>query len=302
MGMQLKHIISTKQFDIPLIDSIFDIADNMPHSNKSMDNRIMASLFYEPSTRTRFSFETAMLRLGGQVITSDNMKESSSVSKGETLEDTIKVLNSYVDIIVLRHNEEGAAERASKVSSVPIINAGDGSGEHPSQALLDLYTIKKEIGRTANLCIAIVGDLKYGRTVHSLVYLLSKYKDICFRFVSPESLQLPDEIKTYLAENRIDFKEGGDLKDFTSEIDVLYQTRVQKERFTNAMDFERVRDKIILTRALVNRMKSNSIILHPLPRTNEIPLVIDTDHRAAYFKQAAYGLKIRKALLKYLFE
>ncbi len=262
----------------------------------------MGSLFYEPSTRTRFSFETAMLRLGGQIISSDNMRETSSVSKGETLEDTIKVLNNYVDVIVLRHNEEGAALRASRVSNIPIINAGDGPGEHPTQALLDLYTIRQELGRTDNLNFAIVGDLSNGRTVHSLIYLLAKFENVSLQLVSPDSLRLPNEIKQYLIDHNIVFREMSDLSSVITEIDVLYQTRIQKERFVKEEDFILVRDQIMLTKPLVNRMKKQSIIMSPLPRTNEIPVLIDTDHRAVYFKQTAYGLKIRKALLKLLFE
>ena len=297
----MKNIISTKDFDPEFITHIFGIADSQNHGNFPLEGKIMASLFYEPSTRTRFSFETAMLRLGGQFITGDNMRQTTSVSKGETLDDTIKVLNNYVDVIVLRHYEEGASARAAEISNIPIINAGDGSGEHPTQALLDLYTIKQELHRVDNLSVAIVGDLKNGRTVHSLIYLLAKYPNVNFKLVSPKQLVLPEEIKSYLQENKIEFEEMEDLSEVIKEVDVLYETRVQKERFTDKKAYEEVKDKIILTRPLVDSMKEHSIIMHPLPRTNEIPPIIDTDHRAIYFKQTAYGLQIRKALLLYLF-
>jgi aspartate carbamoyltransferase catalytic subunit len=297
----MKHILSTKDFDPEFITHIFGIADSQNHNNSPLQGKIMASLFYEPSTRTRFSFEVAMLRLGGQFITGDNMRETSSVSKGETLEDTIKVLNNYVDVIVLRHFEEGASALAASISNIPIINAGDGSAEHPTQALLDLYTIKQELGRMDNLNVAIVGDLKNGRTVHSLIYLLSKYPNVSFKLVSPKELSLPQENKQYLLDNKINFEELEDLENVIKDVDVLYETRVQKERFDDQKAYEEVKDKIILTGALVDTMKDHSIIMHPLPRTNEIPPIIDTDHRAIYFKQTAYGLQIRKALLLYLF-
>lgn len=297
----MDNILSTKDFTPEFISQIFAIADSQNHNDSPLRGKIMASLFYEPSTRTRFSFETAMLRLGGHIITGDNMRETSSVSKGETLEDTIKVLNNYVDVIVLRHFEDGASTKAAKISKIPIINAGDGSGEHPTQALLDLFTIKQELGRTDNLEIAIVGDLKYGRTVHSLIYLLAKYPRITFKLVSPKELSLPEENKKFLQNNKVEFQELEDLSEVIKNVDVLYETRVQKERFEDESVYEEVKNKIILTRPLVDSMKNLSIIMHPLPRVNEIPPIIDTDHRAIYFKQTAYGLQVRKALLLYLF-
>lgn len=298
----MKNILSTKDFDPEFIAHIFGIADSQSGNDSPLRGKIMASLFYEPSTRTRFSFETAMLRLGGQIITGDNMRETSSVSKGETLEDTIKVLNNYVDVITLRHYEEGASAKAAAISNIPIINAGDGSGEHPTQALLDLYTIKQELGHVENLNIAIVGDLKNGRTVHSLIYLLGKYPGVSFKLVSPKELVLPAEDKQYLLDNKIDFEELEDLSQVIKDVDVLYETRVQKERFTDIKAYDEVKDKIVLTRDLLDTMKTNSIIMHPLPRTNEIPPIIDTDHRAIYFKQTGYGLQIRKALLLHIFD
>lgn len=296
----MRHILTTKEFTTEFIDQIFGIADNADSFNSPLRGKIMASLFYEPSTRTRFSFETAMLRLGGHIITGDNMRETSSVSKGETLEDTIKVLNNYVDVIVLRHYEAGASTKAAAISDIPIINAGDGSEEHPTQSMLDLYTIKSELGRMQDYTVAIVGDLKFGRAAHSLIYLLAKYPGVSFKLVSPAELRLPQEIKDFLGSNNSPYEELEDLSSCIKNIDVLYQTRVQRERFEDQKVYEAVKDKIILTRELVSEMRNSAIIMHPLPRVNEIPAVVDTDHRAIYFKQTKYGLQIRKALLLYL--
>ncbi len=296
----MKHILSTKDFNPEFIAHIFDIAGKADQLNLPLNGKIMASLFYEPSTRTRFSFETAMLRLGGHIVTGDNMRETSSVFKGETLEDTMKVLNNYVDVIVLRHYEDGAASRAAAVSTVPLINAGDGSDEHPTQSMLDLYTIKSELGRMDNYTVAIVGDLKFGRAAHSLIYILAKYEGVNFKLVSPEELQLSETLKTFLKQQNCNFEQLEDLSQVIKDVDVLYQTRVQKERFEDEAVFNAVKDKIILTRELVSEMKQQSIIMHPLPRINEIPAVIDTDHRAIYFKQTGYGLQIRKALLYHI--
>ena len=230
--MKPNHIIESQQFDIKTIKQIFKIADSFSKNIKqSMRGKIMASLFYEPSTRTRFSFESAMLRLGGKVISTENAAEFSSVAKGETLEDTIRVINNYVDVIVLRHFEKGASKKASLVSNIPIINAGDGVGQHPTQALLDLYTIKKELGQIDNLHIAMVGDLKNGRTVRSLVYLLGKYKNINISFISPKELCIGKDIKVYLDKHKVVYEELNDWNEILNKVDVLYQTRIQKERF-----------------------------------------------------------------------
>lgn len=296
----MNHILSTKDFTPEFIEQIFGIADNADKMDSPLRGKIMASLFYEPSTRTRFSFETAMLRMGGHFVSADNMRETSSVVKGESLEDTIKVLNNYVDIIVLRHYESGASSRAAAISNIPIINAGDGSDEHPTQSMLDLYTISSELGRKGDYTVAIVGDLKFGRAAHSLIYILAKYPGVNFKLVAPEELRLPDDIKQFLKQNDSPYEELDDLGAAIKDVDVLYQTRVQKERFDDEAVYLAVKDKIILTRGLVDQMKENSIIMHPLPRVNEIPSVIDTDHRATYFKQTKYGLQIRKALLLYL--
>lgn len=302
--MRFKHIISVKQFlDINALDKIFQLADEMEKKELQcfLRGKILATVFYEPSTRTRFSFESAMHKLGGSVVTTESAPHFSSVTKGETLQDTIKVISEYVDVIVLRHYEEGSAKIASEASSVPIINAGDGIGEHPTQALLDLYTIKKELGKIDNLKIALIGDLLYGRTIHSLIYLLALYKRVKIFLVSPNQLKLPEKYKDYLVQNKIEFEELTDLQKILDEIDVLYVTRIQKERFKSKQEYEKVKDAYIVDRKIVNQLKENAIIMHPLPRVNEISLEVDDDKRAAYFRQAKNGLYIRMALLRLIF-
>jgi aspartate carbamoyltransferase catalytic subunit len=285
-----------------MISKIFSIADVLgKKKDASLKGKIMASLFYEPSTRTRFSFESAMLRLGGSVITTENAKEFSSVSKGETLEDSIRVINNYVDVIVLRHDEEGSAERASLVSEVPVINAGDGTGQHPTQALLDLYTIKKELKKIDGVSIAFIGDLKHGRTIRSLAYLLGKYRGVQIFFVSPKALRVGEDIKNYLKKYNVSFMEAEDLNAVVHKVDVLYQTRIQKERFKNDAEYKKYKGCYRIDANLVKKMKAGSIIMHPLPRVDEISPEIDTSPQAVYFKQARYGLLIRMALLKYIF-
>ena len=299
----MNHIIESQQFDPKFVDKIFAVANKLEkRTNKSLQGKIMASLFYEPSTRTRFSFESAMLRLGGSVITTENAKEFSSAAKGETLEDSIRVVGNYAHVIVLRHCEEGASHRASLVSTVPIINAGDGVGQHPTQALLDLYTIKRELGRIDGLKIALVGDLKHGRTVRSLSYLLGKYKNIQIYFVSPEELKIGDDIKTYLKKHKIDYVETEKLEPVVSRIDVLYQTRIQKERFNNQAEYEKFKGCYRIDKKMVSKMKTKSVVMHPLPRIDEILTEVDDSPKAVYFKQPKYGLLIRMALLKYVFE
>jgi aspartate carbamoyltransferase catalytic subunit len=284
-----------------MISKIFSIADVLgKKKDASLKGKIMASLFYEPSTRTRFSFESAMLRLGGSVITTENAKEFSSVSKGETLEDSIRVINNYVDVIVLRHDEEGSAERASLVSEVPVINAGDGTGQHPTQALLDLYTIKKELKKIDGVSIAFVGDLKHGRTIRSLAYLLGKYTDIQIYFVSPKALRVGEDIKNYLRKYSIDFTETEDLSAVAHKVDVLYQTRIQKERFKNDTEYKKYKGCYRVDTKLLQQMQVKSIVMHPLPRVDEISPEVDASPRAVYFKQARYGLLVRMALLKYI--
>ncbi len=297
----MKHIIASQQFDRKSIAKIFSLADQLQKKKeKPLVGKVMASLFYEPSTRTRLSFESAMIRLGGNVITTENATEFSSVAKGETLEDTIRIVNYYADVIVLRHYEKGASERAAAVSNVPIINAGDGIGQHPTQALLDLYTIQKEQKRIDGVKIAFVGDLKNGRTVRSLAYLLGKYKNIQIFFVSPSQLRIREDIKEYLHRHRIFYKELEHFEAILGDIDVLYQTRIQKERFANNREYNKFKGNYILTLKEAGEMKHNSIIMHPLPRVDEIALEVDTSPKAVYFKQAQYGLLIRMALLKSL--
>ncbi|MEO0071936.1 MAG: aspartate carbamoyltransferase [candidate division WOR-3 bacterium] len=302
--MKLNHILKAQQFDRKTLEEIFRETEEMEKIARNggaeiLKGKLMATVFYEPSTRTRLSFEAAMLKLGGELISTENAREFSSTAKGESLEDTVRIIGSYVDVIVLRHYESGAAERAAKVSPVPIINAGDGPGQHPTQALLDLYTIKKECGHIDGIKIAMVGDLAYSRTVRSLTYLLTKYQDITIYFVAPEVVKMRGDIKNYLNNHKIPFYEETDLLKVAAEVDVIYQTRIQKERFgENIEDFEKAKDKYIINKEVLSVMKPNAIVMHPLPRVNEITLECDEDPRAAYFRQAQNGLYIRMALLK----
>ena len=301
--MKLHHVIEAQQFDLPTLLNLFDTTQEMEKvvtrgGTSDFHNRIMATLFYEPSTRTRFSFETAMHRLGGRVISTENAAEFSSVAKGETLEDTIQIMNGYADVIVIRHHEVGAAKRAAAVSRVPIINAGDGAGQHPTQALLDLYTILKEIGSIDGLRIAMVGDLAQGRTVRSLAYLLSKFQNIKIYFVAPALLKMKEDILGHLREHQVWYTEETDLDKVLPEVDVVYQTRIQKERFGDRIaDYERCRGVYVITPDTLRLMKPKSIVMHPLPRLEEISMEVDSDPRAAYFRQAQNGLYVRMALL-----
>ncbi len=296
----MHHIIESQQFDRTTIEKLFLLADTLEKKkDSSMKGKILASLFYEASTRTRFSFESAMLRLGGSVITTENAKEFSSVSKGETLEDSIRVVNGYVDVIVLRHDEEGSSKRASLVSDVPVINAGDGTGQHPTQGLLDLYTIRRELGKIDGIRIAMIGDLKHGRTIRSLSYLLGKYKKVKIHFVSPKELRVGEDIKEYLTRQGVEYVETEALDSVVPEADVLYQTRIQKERFKSVEEYSKYKGCYRIDTALVKRMKKKSIIMHPLPRVDEIDPDVDSSPKAAYFRQAKYGLLVRMALLKY---
>lgn len=301
----MKHIIKAQQFDREILTEIIKSASELKDifkigSLNILSGKILATLFYEPSTRTRLSFESAMIRMGGSVITTENAKEFSSAAKGENIEDTIRVIHAYADAIVIRHYESGTVERASKFSNIPIINAGDGPGQHPTQAIIDLYTIQKELGSIDGISIAMVGDLANGRTVRSLCYLLSKYKDINITFVSPPVVKMKDDIKHFLSQNKIMYKENSDLKEVCKSVDVVYQTRIQKERFDDISDYEKASGKFIINNDILNIMKSNSIIMHPLPRLDEINSEVDRDPRAAYFRQANNGVYVRAALLKYL--
>jgi aspartate carbamoyltransferase catalytic subunit len=262
-----------------------------------LNGQVMAALFYEPSTRTRLSFEAAMMRLGGWTMGTDNAREFSSAAKGETLEDTIRIVSGYANVIVLRHSEEGAARRAAAVSSVPIINAGDGPGQHPTQALLDLYTIKDELSRIDGIRVAMVGDLANGRTVRSLTYLLSKFKEISVWFVAPPAVAMRDDLKAHLDEHHVPWVETEDLESVLPEVDVIYMTRIQKERFSDPAAYEAVKGIYRIDKSSLDLMRRYSIVMHPLPRVDEIAPEVDSDPRAAYFRQARNGLHVRMALL-----
>ncbi len=298
---KINHVIESQQFDIKLINSIFADADHLEKKQgQPLKGKIMASLFYEPSTRTRFSFESAMLRLGGSVITTENAKEFSSAVKGETLEDSTRVISNYADVVVMRHYEQGASMRAASVSTVPVINAGDGAGQHPTQALLDLYTIKRELGKVDGVTVAFVGDLKNGRTVRSLAYLLGKYKKVQLYFVSPSALKVGEDIKEYLTKHGVAYDELENLNAVVSKVDVIYQTHIQKERFKSEKEYKKYKGCYRIDSEMVEKMKKKSIIMHPLPRVDELSTEVDSSPKAAYFKQVKYGLLVRMALLKYV--
>jgi len=302
--MDLHHVIEAQQFDVPTLLHLIETTQEMEKAvsgggTSDLHKRIMATLFYEPSTRTRFSFETAMYRLGGSVISTENAAEFSSVAKGETLEDTVRILNGYADVLVIRHYEVGSAKRAASVSRIPVINAGDGAGQHPTQALLDLYTIHKEIGSIDGLRIAMVGDLAQGRTVRSLTYLLSKFQNIRIYFVAPPLLKMKEDILDHLREKNVWYAEETDLDKVLPEVNVVYQTRIQKERFGDRIaDYEACRGVYVINSDSLRLMKADAIVMHPLPRLDEIAMEVDSDPRAAYFRQAQNGLCVRMALLR----
>jgi aspartate carbamoyltransferase catalytic subunit len=299
----MQHLIETQQFDRDALRKLFDLATSLEGKrDETLKGKILASLFFEPSTRTRLSFESAMYRLGGHVLSMENASESSSASKGETIEDTIRIVNNYADVIVLRHPEAGAAERAAAVSKAPIINAGDGAGQHPTQALLDLYTIERELGHVDGVHMAIVGDLRYGRAARSIAYLLSKYKDIKLTLVSSPELAMKEDLKEHLREHKVSFRETTMLSDAMREVDVIYQTRIQKERFPNKKEYEKFKGGYVIDRAMADSMKKGAIIIHPLPRVGEIMPEVDDSPHAVYFKQVGYGLLVRMALLRALVE
>lgn len=298
----MHHVVETQQFDRKTIEELFKLADSLEGKREeSLKGKIMAALFYEPSTRTRLSFSSAMLRLGGSLITMENGSESSSATKGETLEDSTRVVNHYADVIVMRHPEAGASARAAAVSKIPVINAGDGAGQHPTQALLDLYTIRRELGRTDNIRIAFVGDLKYGRAARSLAYLLAKFDGIRMSFVSPEALAMGDDIKEHLSKKNVSWDETEKFEDAMRECDVVYQTRIQKERFASMEEYQKFKGVYVINRKLADSMKEGAIIIHPLPRVGEITPDVDDSPHAVYFKQVGYGLLVRMALLKTIF-
>ena len=300
--MKLKHIISARQFDKKTLQKIFSVTDKIKSqkfNKNALSGKIMATLFYQPSTRTRLSFESAMLRLGGSVITTEDAAEFSSAIKGETLTDTIRVVNFYSDVIVIRHPESGIADLATKYSNIPIINAGDGVGEHPTQGILDLYTIFSKF-HSPDFTVAICGDHANYRPHHSLSYLLSLYPKIKIIYVSPKLLSMPRELKQHLINKKIKFSETEDFQSAVARADVVYQGRIPKEYL--GKDYKKYLDRYVLDKKVLKNIKKNAIIMHPLPRLNEIAPEVDSDPRAIYFEQAQNGLFIRMSLLLLLFD
>ncbi|GAF03378.1 aspartate carbamoyltransferase [Saccharicrinis fermentans] len=295
--MKNRSLVSINDFTKSEILKIVELAAQF-EANPNQDllkHKIVASLFFEPSTRTRLSFETAINRLGGRVVGFMDAS-SSSTTKGESLKDTIKMVSNYADLIVMRHPLEGSARYASEQSSVPIVNAGDGANQHPTQTLLDLYSIKKTQGTLENLNIFMVGDLKYGRTVHSLLQAMSHFNPV-FNFISPEELRMPDEYKFWLDSMGIKYYEHSEFTDIISRADILYMTRVQRERFVDPIEYEKVKDVYILNNAMLDNTKDNLRILHPLPRVNEIDVDVDNNPKAYYFEQAENGVYARMAVM-----
>jgi aspartate carbamoyltransferase len=304
MRLSKKDVLRADQFTPGDMDLILERAATYEAAlavGKELDElrgKVLATLFFEPSTRTRLSFETAMLRLGGRVVSVSEAK-STSASKGESLHDTIKTVEGYADAIVLRHPEVGAAEVAARATTKPVLNAGDGAGEHPTQSLLDLYTIRKEQGRVDGLTIALVGDLKHGRTVHSLATLLSQCP-VSFLFVSPPALRMPREVVERVRAKGISVRETDDLGLALAQSDVVYMTRIQRERFADPAEYDRLKDAYVLTRATLGKAKPSITVMHPLPRVNEISTDVDDLPGAAYFRQSANGVPVRMALLALL--
>lgn len=302
----MKHIISPLDLSVDELQEVLELAEEIIKDPKKYSTvchgKKLATLFYEPSTRTRLSFEAAMMNLGGNVL-GFSSADSSSAAKGESVTDTIRVVSSYADICAMRHPKEGAPLIASKYSSIPVINAGDGGHYHPTQTLTDLLTIKNLKGRLSSLTIGICGDLKFGRTVHSLINALVRYDDVKFVLISPEELRIPSYLREEtLNANHISYKEENDLEKVLPELDLLYMTRVQKERFFNEEDYIRLKDSFILDAKKMQLARPDMLVLHPLPRVNEISTDIDDDPRAVYFKQAQYGVYVRMALIMKLLE
>ena len=297
----MRHLMSPLDFSVDELDKLLDLANDIEKYPQkyahACDGKKLATCFYEPSTRTRLSFEAAMLNLGGSVLGFSDAS-CSSASKGESVSDTIRIISCYADICAMRHPKEGAPLVASQKSRIPVINAGDGGHQHPTQTLTDLLTIRSLKGRLGNLTIGLCGDLKFGRTVHSLISALIRYPGIRFVLISPEELRIPSYIREdVLAANNIPFTEVERLEDAMPDLDVLYMTRVQKERFFNEEDYVRLKNFYILTKAKMDLAKDDMLVLHPLPRVNEISVEVDDDPRAAYFKQAQYGVYVRMALI-----
>ena len=296
-----RHLINPMDFSKDELDEIFKLANQIITNPKEYshvcEGKILATLFYEPSTRTKFSFEAAMMRLGGKLL-GFSEPNSSSVSKGETLADTIKMVSIYSDIIAMRHPMEGSAKVASMYSDVPVINAGDGGHQHPTQTLTDLLTIKSLKGSLDNHVVGICGDLKHGRTVQSLITAMTRYENIKFILISPKELRIPQYIREEVLEkNNIEFKQVEKIEDVIQDLDILYMTRIQKERFFNEEEYLRLKDSYILDTKKMKSAKEDMIVMHPLPRVNEIDIEVDKDKRAAYFKQAEYGMYVRMALI-----
>ena len=298
----MKNVISCDQFTKEDLKEIFDLADvvraNPEKYMNALNGKVITTLFFEPSTRTRLSFETAVVRLGGRLVSTENGKTNSSSTKGETLEDTIRVVTGYTDAIVMRHSFNDAAERAAKVATVPVINAGSGKGEHPTQSLLDAYTIRREKGRLDNLKIALLGDLLNGRTIHSLIKLFGKYNNIEFYALSKENLALPEKYVKIIEEAGNKYFKCNSFADIPKDVDVMYHTRIQAERSEEDLG----KEEFIINKKILDRFSENTIVLHPLPRVDEIATDIDNDNRAMFFKQAHNGMWVRMALLLKVFE
>lgn len=301
----MRHLMSPLDFSTEELDRLFTLAEDIEKNPEkyahACEGKKLATCFYEPSTRTRLSFESAMLNLGGKVLGFSDAN-SSSAAKGESVSDTIRVISCFADICAMRHPKEGAPMVAASHSSIPVINAGDGGHQHPTQTLTDLLTIRAIKGRLDNFTIGLCGDLKFGRTVHSLINALVRYDNINFVFISPEELTIPDYITEMLRDKNIAFREVRKLEDVMPDLDILYMTRVQKERFFNEEDYVRLKDYYILNKEKMELAKSDMIVLHPLPRVNEISVEVDSDPRAVYFRQVQYGVYVRMALLLTLLE
>jgi aspartate carbamoyltransferase catalytic subunit len=295
--MKNRSLVSIDDFTTGEILETLDLAEEFEKKpvQKLLEGKVISTLFFEPSTRTRLSFESAINRLGGKIVgfTDSN---TSSVTKGETLHDTIKMVSSYSDLIVMRHSIEGSARYASEIASVPVINAGDGANQHPTQTMLDLYSIRKTQGTLDNLNIFMVGDLKYGRTVHSLMMAMSRW-NTTFNFIAPEELKMPDELKLYLENLGLKYYEHSDFTDIISRADIIYMTRVQKERFSDPIEYEKVKNVYVLRNSMLKYTKPSMRILHPLPRVNEIDPDVDSNPKAYYFEQALNGVFTRQAVL-----
>lgn len=300
--MNNKSLVSIDDLSTDEMVSMLDLAKEFEKepNQRLLDEKVIATLFFEPSTRTRLSFESAISRLGGKIVGFTDAS-SSSVTKGETLNDTIRTVNNYCDLIVMRHPIEGSARLASEIADVPIVNAGDGANQHPTQTMLDLYSIRETQGRLDKLNIFLVGDLKYGRTVHSLLMALSRW-DNTFNFISPDELQMPMEYKLYLDKLGLKYYEHSDFTDIINEADIIYMTRVQKERFSDPIEYEKVKNVYVLRNKMLSDTKPNLKVLHPLPRVNEIHTDVDVNTKSYYFQQALNGVYTRQAILTRLLD